>query len=143
MIKSSRTGNRASRGYGAVPIPLVDRGRGDSRNIGGMLHRDENSMYTIAVTSEILNGKFSRNQFHLCQHALMKESDVNHTKTAFTKPSPRTQLLEGKDMSAPTVMDLRDARQIVASVSKTKPNVQAAVKIPLIAKTNEVVKSVQ
>jgi hypothetical protein len=51
----------------AVPIPLVDRGRGDPRNILGIiLDRDENDQYTIGVKCGILAGKFSRNQFDVC-----------------------------------------------------------------------------
>ncbi|KAI6655720.1 hypothetical protein LOD99_1862 [Oopsacas minuta] len=48
----------------AVPIPSVDRGRGDPRNIQGViLYRDERDQYNIAVKSGILKGLYSRNQF--------------------------------------------------------------------------------
>jgi len=48
----------------AVSIPLVDRGRGDLRNIlGTVLDRNENDLYTICVKGGILKGKHSRNQF--------------------------------------------------------------------------------
>ncbi|XP_041369548.1 SCAN domain-containing protein 3-like [Gigantopelta aegis] len=44
----------------AVPIPLVDRGRGDPRNILGIIiDRDENDMYAICVKAGILKGKFT------------------------------------------------------------------------------------
>ena len=50
-----------------IPIPLVDRGRGDPRNILGIiLDRDENDLYTISVKSGILTSKYSRNQFDIC-----------------------------------------------------------------------------
>ena len=62
----------------AVPIPMVDRGRGDPRNIlGVILNRDENDMYKIAVKAGILTTKFSRNQFDLCPQRLLNDSDVN------------------------------------------------------------------
>ena len=62
----------------AVPIPMVDRGRGDPRNIlGVILDRDENDMYRIAVKAGILTTKFSRNQFDLCPQRLLNDSDVN------------------------------------------------------------------
>ena len=49
-----------------VPVPLVDRGRSDPRNLLGLIrNRDENDMYTIAVRDGILKGKYSRNQFDL------------------------------------------------------------------------------
>ena len=57
-----------------IPIPLVDRGRGDPRNIlGRVLHCNDNDLYTIAIKSGILKENFSRNQFILCPNALMKE----------------------------------------------------------------------
>ena len=66
----------------AVPIPLVDRGRGDPRNIlGVVLNHDENDLYTICVKSGILKGTFARNQFDICPQALLQESDVNQTRT--------------------------------------------------------------
>ena len=46
----------------AVPIPIVDKGRGDPRNIlGVVLDRDEHDMYKIAVKAGILSTKYSRN----------------------------------------------------------------------------------
>ena len=47
-------------------IPLVDRGRGDPRNIMAViLYRNENNMYTICVKSGIPKSKHARNQFDL------------------------------------------------------------------------------
>ena len=61
-----------------VPVPLVDRGRSDPRNILGVIqNRDENDLYTIAVKGGILKGKFSRNQFDLCAFKLITETDLN------------------------------------------------------------------
>src|SRR6218665_4041990 len=52
-----------------VPIPMVDRGRGDPRNLMGVIiDREDNDMYRIAVRAGVLNGKYSRNQFELCIH---------------------------------------------------------------------------
>lgn len=66
----------------AVPIPLVDRGRGDPRNIIGIIvNRDEHDMYRIAVKAGILSTKYSRNQFDLCPQRLLAESDVNTQST--------------------------------------------------------------
>ena len=62
----------------AVPIPSVDRGRGDPRNIlGVILNCDENEQYTIGCPSGILRGKFSRNQFDLCPQKLLTRKDLN------------------------------------------------------------------
>ena len=46
-----------------IPIPSVDRGRTDPRNLIGIVTDiSNNDMYTIAVKSGILNSKYSRNQ---------------------------------------------------------------------------------
>src|ERR1043165_1570682 len=43
-----------------IPIPLVDRGRSDPRNIIGVIvDRDINDMYGIAVRVVVLKGKYS------------------------------------------------------------------------------------
>ena len=61
----------------AIPIPLVDRGRGIARNILGVIvDRDENDLYTIDVESGIIKTKYSRNQFDLCPQKLLTQSDV-------------------------------------------------------------------
>lgn len=63
----------------AVPIPLVDRGRGDPRNILGVIvNRDlDTDQYTIAVKAGVLHGRYSRNQFDLCPQRLLTLYDVN------------------------------------------------------------------
>ena len=66
----------------AVPIPIVYRGRGDPRNLLGVIvDLDENNMYTINVKAGILKGKFSRNQFDLCPQRLLTDADVDRTRT--------------------------------------------------------------
>ena len=80
MLKRSRVENSAANPGDNVtlPIPLVDRGRGDPRNIiGVVLDRDENDMYRIAVRHGVLKGKYSRNQFNLCSQVLFPQSDMN------------------------------------------------------------------
>lgn len=47
----------------AIPIPMVDKGRGDPRNIlGAGGDRDENDLYKIAVKVEILSTRYSQNK---------------------------------------------------------------------------------
>jgi len=79
MLKRSRVVN-APGDVGdnvTVPVPLVDRGRGDPRNLLGIiLDRDENEMYRIAVRAGILTGKYSRNQFDLCSQKLLTDKEV-------------------------------------------------------------------
>ena len=61
-----------------VPVPLVDRGRGDARNILGVIvNRNlDTDQYTLAVKAGILNGCYSRNQFDLCPQRLLTLNDV-------------------------------------------------------------------
>ena len=62
----------------AIPIPMVDRGRGDPRNILGIIvDRDEHDMYEISLKAGILTTRYSRNQFDLCPQRLLNDSDVN------------------------------------------------------------------
>ncbi|GFS19496.1 KRAB-A domain-containing protein 2 [Elysia marginata] len=64
----------------AIPIPLVDRGRGDPRNIlAVILDRSENDNYTLATKHGILKGAYSRSEFELCPEKLPLMSDVNCT----------------------------------------------------------------
>jgi len=63
----------------AVPIPLVDRGRGDPRNILGVIvNRNlDTYQYTIAVKTGVLHSRYFRNQFDLCPQRLLTLYDVN------------------------------------------------------------------
>ena len=62
----------------AIPVPMVDRGRGDPHNIlGVIINRDDNDLYTIAVKQGLLKNKFTRNEFTICQQRLLTNSDVN------------------------------------------------------------------
>ena len=66
----------------AVPIPSVDRGRGDPRNIlGVILYRVERDQYKIAVKSGILKGLYSRNQFDLCPQKLLTLDHVDQEQS--------------------------------------------------------------
>jgi len=56
----------------AIPMPHVDRGKADPKNLlGVVIDRDENLMYTVATKSGVLKGKYSRNQFNLCPVRLL------------------------------------------------------------------------
>ncbi|XP_041367023.1 KRAB-A domain-containing protein 2-like [Gigantopelta aegis] len=60
-----------------VPIPSVDRGRADPRNIIGVVTEcSDNKLYTIAVKGGILDRNYSRNQFDVCATTLYSPDDV-------------------------------------------------------------------
>ncbi|KAK6195883.1 hypothetical protein SNE40_001219 [Patella caerulea] len=61
-----------------IPIPLVDRGKGDPRNIMGVIvDRNENDLYRVAVKAGILKGHYSRTQFDLCTNKLFNIEDMS------------------------------------------------------------------
>ncbi|XP_076031184.1 uncharacterized protein LOC143019434 [Oratosquilla oratoria] len=81
----------------AVPIPMVDRGRGDLRNIIGVtVDRDENYLYRIAVKAEILSTKYFRNQFDLCPQRLLNETYVNTDCTITLRQALRSTASGGQ-----------------------------------------------
>jgi len=65
----------------ALPVPMVDRGRGDPRNIlGVIIDKNENDLYTVATRHGILSNKYTRADFTLCSQQLLKDSDINRDK---------------------------------------------------------------
>lgn len=83
MVKRSRLDlGHGQRGDNvAIPIPLVDRGRGDPRNIlGVILDRSENDNYTLVTKNGILKGAYARNDFELCPQKLLYLSEMNCVK---------------------------------------------------------------
>ena len=79
MVKRSRVDLQAGTigDNVAVPIPAVDRGRGDARNIWGVVvNKTDNDQYKIAVKGGLLNGHYSRKQFDLCPQHLLGLDDV-------------------------------------------------------------------
>ena len=80
MVKRSRIELKAGEigDNVALPIPLVDRGRGDPRNILGVIvSRSINDQYKVATKSGVLKGSYSRNQFDICPERLLIEGDIN------------------------------------------------------------------
>lgn len=83
MVKRSRLDlGHGQRGDNvAIPVPLVDRGRGDPRNIlGVILDRSENDNYTLVTKYGILRGAYTRNEFELCPQRLLSLDAMNCIK---------------------------------------------------------------
>ncbi|XP_066964221.1 KRAB-A domain-containing protein 2-like [Macrobrachium rosenbergii] len=80
MVKRSRIELKAGEigDNVALPIPLVDRGRGDPRNILGVIvSRSINDQYKVATKSDVLKGRYSRNQFDICPERLLIRGEIN------------------------------------------------------------------
>ena len=61
-----------------IPIPAVDRGRTDPRNLIGVItDKDDKGFYQIAVKNGVLDEKFSRNQFDVCAYSMYCVTDMN------------------------------------------------------------------
>ena len=65
-----------------VPIPVVDRGECDARNLVGRVLLKSNDMFKIGIRAGILNNIYSRNQIEKCSRPLMIEHDINSNVTA-------------------------------------------------------------
>ena len=81
----------------AIPIPMVDRGRGDPRNIlGVILNRNiDNEMYTIGVKAGVLKGCYSRNQFDVCPQRLLSISNINTRDYFSLRAAVKAQSMSG------------------------------------------------
>ncbi|XP_076032943.1 uncharacterized protein LOC143020411 [Oratosquilla oratoria] len=99
MVKRSRIDLKAGEvgDNVAVPIPMIDRGRDDLRNIIGVIvDRDENDLYRIAVKAGILSTKYFRNQSDLCPQRLLNETDVNTDCTITLRQTLRSTASGGQ-----------------------------------------------
>ena len=100
MVKRSRIDLKAGEigDNVAVPIPMVDRGRGDPRNIlGVILDHNENDLYRIAVKEGVLKTKYTRTEFTLCPQHLLTIDDVNTTDMISLGEAMRKAHLRVKD----------------------------------------------
>ncbi|XP_068206695.1 uncharacterized protein [Palaemon carinicauda] len=80
MVKRSRIDLRTGEigDNVAVPVPYVDRGRGDPRNLtGNIMDRNENNLYTVGIKAGILKTKFTRTEFNLCPQRLLSVDEIN------------------------------------------------------------------
>ena len=60
-----------------VPILLVDRAKTEHRNLLGFITDiDDKGLFSIMTRNGLLNSKFCRNQFELCDNNLLTEADV-------------------------------------------------------------------
>lgn len=60
-----------------VPVPDLDRGRSDSRNILAIvLEKNENDLYKLGTTHGIINQMYSRNQFSICKEKILYSDSI-------------------------------------------------------------------
>ena len=56
-----------------------------------VVDRDENDLYQIALRSGILHGKYSRNQFDLCDHRLLSLNDMRQDREISLRAAVREE----------------------------------------------------
>ena len=110
----------------AVPIPPVDRGRGDPRNIIAIItDRD----VRILCKSGILKGSLHAYSLICTSQRLLTDAEINRTESVTLRQAVNHESnCDGhRNMLGVTVLVLKDARPIDADVSKTKFNVPTVV----------------
>jgi hypothetical protein len=60
-----------------IPIPNVDRGRGDPRNVMAVILSEEEHGYRLGTKGGVLRGLYTRNQFELSHGKFITNTDVN------------------------------------------------------------------
>ncbi|KAK4880224.1 hypothetical protein RN001_008370 [Aquatica leii] len=65
-----------------IPIPEVDRGRGDARNIlAVVLQKTDDELYELGTKQGVIKTLYSRHQFTACHHKLPKKEHVSNQET--------------------------------------------------------------
>ena len=59
-----------------VPVPEVDRGKGDHRSILGVVLESDNGFYKIGTRSGVLKSKMVRSQFDTCREKIISSDEV-------------------------------------------------------------------
>ncbi|XP_046560064.1 uncharacterized protein LOC124269094 [Haliotis rubra] len=79
-----------------IPIPLVDRGKGEPRNIMGViLDGNENDLYRVAVRSGILKERYCRSQYDLSAQNNLSMVDVQTDKEIGLRQAVQQELVCG------------------------------------------------
>jgi len=106
----------------AVPILLVDRGRGDPVNFLGLIscHNPEKVLYKISVRDGVLKGHFSRNQFQLCPQKLLTEADVRQDQALSIRKAVTKQSRWGDKDSQNAIVEPKGIKLIGVSGLRQK-----------------------
>ncbi|GFW59757.1 uncharacterized protein TNCV_4718491 [Trichonephila clavipes] len=79
-----------------VPVPDVDKGRGDSRNIlaASIMSVTEDGFYRLETSDGILKQLYARSRFTLCPQNLLRiqnisDCEISHRSVAIAQSSGR------------------------------------------------------
>ena len=80
-----------------VPVPDVDRGRGEFRNIKGIVTSDNgNGCYSIGTTEGMLKQAYCRNQFIPLQPQFLRVDDVQDKLVSLREVAKKVSLCGGQ-----------------------------------------------
>ena len=80
-----------------VPIPDVDRGRAEFRNIAGVVTSvDDNGSYTIGTNQGTLKGKYTRAEFIPTLGNFLKSSDIPDKTVALRTVARKESIGDGQ-----------------------------------------------
>lgn len=79
-----------------VPIPNVDRGRGDSRNILMSIVEVNGDMYKLANEKGTIKERFSRNQFTPCDADLVDAKEISEEEKSLRQLAREQSMFGGQ-----------------------------------------------
>ena len=79
-------------------MPVVDRGRCDSRNILGVIVEADltKDLYRIGTKNGILNSWYARNQFSTCTESTVNIADVSSVNISLSECAEKASLFGGQ-----------------------------------------------
>lgn len=73
-----------------IPIPDVDRGRGDHKNLKGIILSDEDGFYRIGTEFGTLDSLYTRNQFSICKEKFLDPDSVPNTEISLRSAAKKS-----------------------------------------------------
>ncbi|XP_075231703.1 uncharacterized protein LOC142330362 [Lycorma delicatula] len=80
-----------------IPIPSVDRGKEDARNVlGVVLEKTEEGFYKQGTKRGTINTLFTRNRFQECKETIINISDVPDIELSLRETSTKDSMFGGQ-----------------------------------------------
>ena len=79
-----------------IPIPDVDRGRGEHRNIKGVIMSEADGFFKIGTVHGRLNGSYTRNQFLVCSEGFLDISAIPDAEISLREAAKKSAVGTGQ-----------------------------------------------
>ncbi|XP_075210380.1 uncharacterized protein LOC142317718 [Lycorma delicatula] len=79
-----------------IPTPSVDRGKGDARNVLGVVLEKTEGFYKLGTKRGTINTLLARNQFQECKETIINISDVPDIKLSLRETSTKDSMFGGQ-----------------------------------------------